>query len=84
MTIKVLFLVGRECNLDMSLNEFLREVLELRGTKVTCREGGCGACVVAASFPDLHTKAMVTKSVSSVRKYLQAYLDGATLSGRTL
>ncbi|XP_060804308.1 xanthine dehydrogenase [Amyelois transitella] len=36
---------------DMSLNEYIRTIADLRGTKVMCREGGCGACVVAVRAP---------------------------------
>ncbi|CAF4846895.1 unnamed protein product [Pieris macdunnoughi] len=43
---------GSEVDSDESLNDFLRIRLNLRGTKYMCKEGGCGACIVAVTAPD--------------------------------
>ncbi|KAL0878729.1 hypothetical protein ABMA27_003779 [Loxostege sticticalis] len=44
--------VGSEVDSDVSLNDYVRDCLNLRGTKYMCKEGGCGACVVAVTAPD--------------------------------
>ncbi|XP_013192263.2 uncharacterized protein LOC106136308 [Amyelois transitella] len=48
----------------MSLNDYVREVLNLRGTKYMCKEGGCGACIVNVRARD-HTGHPRTFSVNS-------------------
>ncbi|XP_055348687.1 uncharacterized protein LOC129595644 [Paramacrobiotus metropolitanus] len=51
---------------EVSLNDYLREHLQLTGTKVTCREGGCGACIVNAAFPDpLNPGQIIQRSINS-------------------
>ena len=51
---------------SMSLFVFLRHVARLPGTKVMCGEGGCGACVVTATYQLPGTKGEVTKAVNAV------------------
>lgn len=38
------------------------------GTKVMCREAGCGCCVVSVTLHDLSTGKDVTVAVNSVRE----------------
>ncbi|KAJ8719331.1 hypothetical protein PYW08_011506 [Mythimna loreyi] len=43
--------VGCEVSSSVMLLEYIREYLELRGTKYMCHQAGCGACVVTARRP---------------------------------
>ena len=50
----------------VSLNEWIRAQPGLTGTKKMCGEGGCGCCVVSASFTDLTTQKRKTIAINSV------------------
>ncbi|OQV23095.1 Xanthine dehydrogenase [Hypsibius exemplaris] len=51
---------------EVSLNQYLREHLQLTGTKITCREGGCGVCTVHVAHPDpLNSQQFIQKSINS-------------------
>ena len=50
----------------MSLNEWIRGQPGLMGTKRMCGEGGCGCCVVSASFVDPTTQNKKTIAINSV------------------
>ncbi|XP_050550483.1 uncharacterized protein LOC118267443 isoform X2 [Spodoptera frugiperda] len=58
----IISILGPEVDSDTSLNDYLRNHLNLRGTKYMCKEGGCGACVVAVTVNDPHRR---TFSVNS-------------------
>nr|BAR64771.1 aldehyde oxidase [Ostrinia furnacalis] len=58
-------LSGSEVSPTTSLNEYLRDYLQLHGTKAMCREGGCGACIVAVARPHPVTKEKHTVAVNS-------------------
>jgi xanthine dehydrogenase/oxidase len=53
----------------MTLADFIRDVALLKGTKIMCREGGCGCCVITAKVPDLVKLSSKTIAVNSVRLY---------------
>ncbi|KAF5294779.1 hypothetical protein FQA39_LY00263 [Lamprigera yunnana] len=50
---------------DTNLNDYLRRILNLTGTKAMCFEGGCGACIVVASIKDPVTSGTITISLNS-------------------
>lgn len=52
---------------EVSLNDYIRNVADLRGTKAMCHEGGCGACVVAVTIPLPPDHTVKTFAVNSVR-----------------
>ncbi|CAH1231902.1 XDH [Branchiostoma lanceolatum] len=49
----------------MTLNEWLRYRRGLTGTKVMCREGGCGCCVVMVTHPNLTNGGTCSYSLNS-------------------
>jgi xanthine dehydrogenase iron-sulfur cluster and FAD-binding subunit A len=49
-----------------TLNEYLREVLKMTGTKLVCKEGGCGSCTVNAEIYDYDLDQFVNVSLNSV------------------
>ena len=50
----------------VSLARFIRDHAYLKGTKISCNQGGCGACVVTVKVPDLVTGTKKTMSINSV------------------
>ena len=57
---KIHFLDGDPKFSQMTLAQYIREVALLTGTKVSCNEGGCGACIVTVN------KEGKSRSVNSV------------------
>ncbi|XP_055489384.1 uncharacterized protein LOC129695930 [Leucoraja erinacea] len=49
----------------MSLAEYLRTILQHCGTKLMCREGGCGCCVVVVEYDDPLRPEKRTESINS-------------------
>lgn len=49
---------------NMRLVDYIRYQQNAKGTKVMCREGGCGACIVVATVPDPTIEGGGTRSFS--------------------
>ena len=54
-----------EVEVDTRLVSYLRDVLQLTGTKLSCGEGGCGSCNVTVEVRDVNTGVSTTRTVSS-------------------
>lgn len=57
--------VGEKLSPTISLNEYLRDSAGLTGTKVMCREAGCGCCAVTVTTPDPTASGQKTQSINS-------------------
>jgi len=57
---------------SVSLNQFIRNTAGLTGTKRSCAEGGCGACVVMLNYYDATLGQMANVAVNSCLKPLPA------------
>lgn len=51
---------------EMTLATFIREKAELTGTKLMCREGGCGVCIVMVKGKHAISKMDDIRAVNSV------------------
>lgn len=54
---------------DVTLNEYIRNEANLKGTKYMCNEGGCGVCVVSVQAALPPTQENKTFAVNSVSLY---------------
>jgi xanthine dehydrogenase iron-sulfur cluster and FAD-binding subunit A len=60
---------------SVTLNDFIRRQTKFSGTKLSCGEGGCGACAVDIARTDPITGEVVHMSVNSCLRPL-ASMDG--------
>ena len=71
--------VSPATNPAVTLAIYLREVVGLKGTKLSCGEGGCGACAVLMKWTDAATGATQTRSINACLRPL-ALCDGVEIT----
>jgi aerobic-type carbon monoxide dehydrogenase small subunit (CoxS/CutS family) len=59
--------VANDVTAATTLNAYIRDTLQLKGTKYNCYEGTCGACIVVAKITHPVTTKQETFSINSVR-----------------
>ncbi|XP_066997187.2 xanthine dehydrogenase [Anabrus simplex] len=57
--------VDEDVPVDTSLNTYIRNYANLRGTKAMCHEGGCGACIVNVTWKHPATGETISHAVNS-------------------
>ena len=60
------FTAGNEFSASTTLNDFLRQKRVSMGTKVMCKQGGCGICIVEAKMSLGTSPRKVSAAVNSV------------------
>ena len=60
------FAAGNEFSASATLNDFLRQKRVSMGTKVMCKQGGCGICIVEAKMLLGASPNKVSAAVNSV------------------
>ena len=65
-----LYLAGNEFDPSTSLADFLRQKRVSLGTKIMCKQGGCGICIVEAKMQLNPSHPKVSANLNSVSSFV--------------